>query len=242
MYYNESMLELKSPLAILGLVLSTSGIIAGGYVLVERLFTCTLFSIFLTLTPRFLQSFFPHNPTITWLEIRSNRNLYQSWDVAFIYLLLLPVLFFLFTGFWLFLILKVLGVYDLGTAWLGIWFIVLCSNNMWAAVNQYAVEIKAQNNKATVETITQRMQRNPIATLKRWGFYFFRNWIKAPLTTFQLLLTVVLFVLLHWPAWLINGVTGWNINLEDNNARKYYYTGYTVLFLLAGLVLMFLFD
>ncbi len=59
-----SMFNPNAPLAILGLALSISGIIAGGYLLFERLFSSKLFSIFLTFTPIFLQAMFPHDPTI----------------------------------------------------------------------------------------------------------------------------------------------------------------------------------
>jgi len=237
------MLELKSPLAILGLVLSTSGILAGGYLLIERLFNRVLFSTFLTLTPRLLRAFFPYEPTIAWFEIRSNRNLYQSWDIALIYLLLLPIIFSLFIGFLPFFILKVLGVYDLGTAWLSIWFVFLCLNHLWAAVNQHAVEIKAQHRRATVETIKQRMKQDPRVTSKRWVSYFFSNWIKAPFTTLQLLITVVLFVLLHWPAWVIQAFNkGTKLDLSTNETRRNYYIGYMLLFTIIGLFLIFFFN
>jgi len=232
----------NAPLAILGLVLSISGIIAGGYLLLERLFSSKLFSIFLIFTPNFLQAIFPHDPAITWFRIRSNRNLYDSWDVSFIYFLLLPIISTAMIGFWAFLVLRICGVYDLGTSWLTFWFVMLCLNYMWSAVNQYAIEIKAKHRKASVKRIKGYIIQDPIATLKKWLSYFFRNWIKAPLTALELLLIVVLFILLHWPAWLLRGVSKIQINLNDANARKYYYTGYMVVFLAAGLLLMFFFD
>jgi len=164
------------------------------------------------------------------------------WDMALIYLLLLPLVFILMVGFWVFLVLRIFGVYNLGTFWLSFWFIVLCFTYMWSAVNQHAVEMKAKHKRANVERIKGYMMQDPIATSRRWLFYFFVNWIKSPFTTLKLLLIVILFVLLHWPAWLLKGAGVLQMNFDDTNTRKYYYIGYMVTHLVAGLVLMFLYH
>jgi hypothetical protein len=230
------------PLAILGLVLSISGTVAGGYLLIERLFNCTFFAIFLNLTPRFIQSVFPRDPTITWFTIHVNRNIYASWHVALIYFLLLPIVFSVMVGFWVFLILRLFGVYYIGTAWLCIWFVVLCLSYFRSAINQYAVEVKAKHEKADAEDLKKYMIQDPKTLFKRGTFYFFLNWIKAPFTTLELLLIVSLFVLLHWPAWLIQIFPRIRLDLNDSEARRRYYAGYMVVFLVSGLILLFFFK
>lgn len=236
------MFDPKTAYAILGLALCISGTIATGYILIERLFFSKLFSIFFVLTPDILQSQFKHDPAIAWFKIRSNRNLYDCWDIGFIYLFLLSLVLIMTVGFWVFLVLKILGVNSIGTFSLIIWFAVLCSHNMWSVVNQHYVEIKARHKRATVERVKRYMMEEPLNTLKRWCFYFFSNWIRTPFTTLKLLLIIILFVLLHWPVWLLKSVGILKIDLNDANIRKYYYTGYTVIFLVAGLLLMFFFT
>jgi len=242
MFYALPMFDPISPYAILGLALSISGAISTGYILVERLIGSKLFSAFLLATPVFLQSQFKDDPAIAWFKLRSSRSLYDCWDVGFIYLFILLLVLIMMGGIWVFLVLNILGVYNIGIPWLIIWFVVLCSSHMWSAVNQHYIEIKARHKRAATERVKRYMMEDPINTIKRWFFYFFKNWITAPFTTLYLLLIVIIFVLLHWPAWLLKGVGILKMDLNDANSRKYYYTGYTVIFLVSGLLLMFFFN
>ena len=236
------MAESYSLFAFLGLALSICGAISLGHVVVERLVSTKLFSIFLTLTPNFLISQFNYEPAIAWFKVRSSRNLYDCWDISLIYLFLLSLILVIVVGFWVFLVLRILGIYNIRTSWLIIWFIWLCVSNEWAAVNQHAVEVKSQRKIATIEKVAEYMVGNPENTLKRSAYYFLRNWVETPLTTVKLLLIIVLFLLLHWPALLLKGVRILKIDLNDKKARIYYYTAYGFSASVAGLLLVFLFK
>ena len=236
------MVESQSPFAFLGLALGISGAISFGYILVERLVHTELFSVFLKLTPNFLTSRFNYEPAIAWFKVRSSRNLYDCWDISLIYLFLLSFILVMVVGSWVFLVLRILGIYNIGTSALIIWFAVLCYINVRAAANQYAVEVKVQHKMATVEKVKEYIMENQVNTLKRSAYYFLRNWVVTPVITLKLLLIIVLFVLLHWSAWLLKGVKILKIDLNDKNTRKYYYIAYGVLASVAGLSLIFLFD
>lgn len=145
-------------------------------------------------------------------------------------------------AFWVFLVLRVLGVYNIGTSLLILWFVVLCVSNGVAAVNQCAVQIKFQHNRATAEGVEEYMRENPEITLQRCAHYFLRNWIGTILTTVRLLSTVVLFLLLHWPVWLLKGMRVLRTDLNDSKAREYYYVAYGVLASVAGSLLVFFFK
>jgi hypothetical protein len=122
------------------------------------------------------------------------------------------------------------------------WFAVLFAINVVAASNQHAIEVKTQHKIATVEKVKEYMKENQLNTLKRVAYYFLRNWVETPFTTLKLLLIIVLFILLHWPAWLLKGVKILKIDLNDNNTRTYYYIAYGVPASVAGLLLVFFFK
>ena len=234
-------MTIKTPLEILGLALSISGAIAGVYIIAEQLFKSTVFTVFLKALPAFLQSFFPNDATILWFTVQANKNLYNSWHIALIYLVLMPTIFALFVGCWIFLVLALLGVFNIGTKWLIIWFILIAVNYMWSATNQYAVEIKFHDRRLGVNGIINRMLSDLPKTMKRWSYYFFTNWIRGPFTALRLCLITFLFVLLHWPAWLIQTVPVFRFDLTNRKIRRYYYSWYAGIFIIAGLVLTTLF-
>lgn len=240
------MFESQSPIAILGLILSICGTLATGHALIERLIGSTLFSTLLSYTPKFLNSLIPYEPALIWFEIRSsNRDIYYTWDLSLIYLVLLSLVLFVMGGFWVFLVLKLIWGYDIGLFWLIFWLAILCFNYYFSASNQAAFKMKILHpyKLKSPEDIKNYMRQNPIETLKLWTAYFFRNWIAAPFTTLILLLIVVLNIVLHWPAWLIQVLPKVNkINLADSNTRKYYYIGYMLSFLIPGLILIFFFS
>lgn len=236
------MIESHSPFAFLGLALSISGVISLGYILVERLVSTELFSVFLKLTPIFLTSQFKYEPAIAWFKVHSSKNLYDCWDISLIYLFLLSLMLTIVVGFWVFLVLKVLGIYNIRTILLIIWFAVLFAINVVAASNQHAVEVKIQHKIATVEKVKEYLLENQPNTLKRVTYYFLRDWVETPFTIVKLLLIIVLFILLHWPAWLLKGVKILKIDLNDKNTRTYYYIAYGVPASVAGLLLIFLFK
>ncbi len=234
------MTDPRTPIELLGLILSISALIAGAYLLMERLFAYRVFSVFLALTPKLLQSLFPHDATIAWFTIRSGRSLYDAWDVALVYLFLLPALFVIEVGCWVFLALRLAGISYIGTSWLFSWFVFNWFIYSWSAVNQYAVEIKIKNKKATPEGIKKSMIEDPGLTLKRWIYYFLRNWLVTPLIASALVLIIILFVLLHWPAWVIKAFPKIHLNLDNKRSRTYYYLTYMLLAGIPGLVLTFL--
>ena len=240
------MLESQSPFASLGLALLISGVISFGHILIERLVTTELFSVFLAIIPNFLSSIFnslrDYQPPITWFKYRSSRSLYDCWDTSLIYLFLLSCVLAMAVGFWVFLVLRILGIYNIGTSGLVIWFIVLFFSNVWAAVNQHALEVKAQHKRATMERVKKYMIENALNTLKRSAYHFLLNWVRTPLTDLKLLSIVVLFILLHWPAWLLKGIRILKIDLNDKKAREYYYIAYGVLASAAGSLLLFFFK
>lgn len=230
-----------TPLKILGIALSITGIIAGGYTLVEWLVSSTLFSIFRTVIPIFLQSVFPNDSTILWFVNRTTRNLYASWDVALIYFFLMPIELILFAGCWLFLILKLLGRFNIGTPWLIVWFIGIALVYVVSASNQYALEIKSHDRRLRYQGIIKRMFSDSKQTIKKWNYYFWKNWIIAPFTALKIMAIVFLFVLLHWPAWLIQIFPPFRFDLSEAKTRRYYYLTYSVIFLISGLLLTTLF-
>lgn len=240
--YALHVIESHSPCAFLGLALSISGVIGLGYMLVERLITSEVFSVFLRLTPIFLSSQFRYEPAIAWFRVRSSRNLYDCWDTSLIYLFLLSLILAMVVGFWVFIVLRILGVYDIGISALIIWFAMLCVVNFVAAVSQHAIEVKAQHKRATSEEVKEDMAAAPVNTLKRTAHHFLRNWVGTPLTTLKLLAITVLFILLHWPAWLLKGVNILKTNLNDKKAREHYYIAYGVLASVAGVLLIFFFK
>lgn len=236
------MVESQSPFAFLGLAFLISGAISFGHILVERLVSTELFRVFLKLTPEFLYSQFHSEPAITWFKGRSSRNLYDCWDISLIYLFLLSCVLAMAVGFWVFLVLRILEIYNIGTSGLVIWLAVLSASNVWAAVNQHAVEVKARHKRATIERVKEYMIEDPLNTLKRSAYHFLRNWVGTPFTTLKLLSIIVLFILLHWPAWLLKGIRILRIDLNDRKAREYYYIAYAVLASVAGPLLMFFFK
>ncbi len=234
-------MTIRTPLEILGLALGISGAIAGVYIIAEQLFKSTVFTVFLKVLPAFLQSFFPNSTTILWFTVQANKSLYNSWHIALIYFVLMPIILALFVGCWIFLVLALLGVFYIGTKWLTVWFILITVNYMWSATNQYAVEIKFHDRRLGVNGIINRMLSDPLKTIKRWSYYFFTNWIRAPFTALRLCLITLLFVLLHWPAWLIQIVPAFRFDLTSRKTRRYYYSWYAGTFIVAGLVLTTLF-
>jgi hypothetical protein len=237
MSYNEAVIGHITPLKLLGLVLSISGIISGAYLLMEWLFTYRLFTVFRKFAPEMLRALFPHDPTILWFSIRSDRGLYNAWDVALVYLLLLPILFLLAAGCWVFLVLRLASISDIGTSWLSAWFVINWLVYSWSSVNQYAVELKVKDKEATPESIKKHMVEDPWGTLRRWTFYSLRNWLTTPAVSAVLLVIVVLFVLLHWPAWIIKALHVTHLDLESNRSRTYYYVTYALLAGIPGLIL-----
>jgi hypothetical protein len=236
------MVESQSPFAFLGLALSISGVISLGYGFVERLVSSRLFSLFLKLTPNFLTSQFRYEPAIAWFKVRSSRNLYDCWDVSLIYLVLLSLILMIVVGFWIFLILRILGIYNIRMSLLIIWFVVLCGGNVWAAVGQHAIEVKAQHKRATVEKLQEYMIKNPENTGKRLAYYFLRNWVETPFTIVKLLLTIILFILLHWPAWFFKVIKILKADLNDKDTRTQYYIAYGVSASVVGLLFTFFFK
>lgn len=161
------MFEDRTALEILGFAFSIAGAFAGGYALIEKLFGLSLFSVFWKIAPVVMQSSSPNMSFTTWFAIRSQRNLHEAWDVALFYFLLVLIIFPLMAGCWLFLILAVLGIYNIGVFWLIIWFVFLSFIYLVSASNQVAVEIKAKHPRANAERIKRYMTQEQITTIKR---------------------------------------------------------------------------
>ena len=178
---------------------------------------------------------------LLWFTIQANRNLYTNWSIAFIYFVLTPVVFVLFAGFWLFLALALLGIFNIGMTWLIAWFILTFVNHMVSAIMQYAAEIKFHDRRLGVNGIMKRMYSDTTKTGKRCSYYFLTNWVRAPFTALRIWLITLLFVLLHWPAWLVQVIPAFRFDLTNRKARRYYYSWYAAIFIIAGLVLTTLF-
>lgn len=239
------MLDPKSPIEILGLIFAVAGVIATAHTMLERIFHYSLFSTLLAITPLFLRSWFPHEPSILWFENRSmNRNIYESWDLALIYLFMLLIIFFLSAGFLIFLIFRLINFYYIPTSLLVAWFLLLLFSNFISAGNQAAIQFKIINPMLkNINQIAEHMRRNPLLTLRFATKHFFLNWIKTPFTTLKLLCLVILLVLLYWPAWLIRSFQRTNkIPLTDEGDRTNYLIVYSVFFICVGLLLNFLFS
>jgi hypothetical protein len=237
------MFETKSVLAIIGLIISIVGALVGGNLVVEKFFKFQLFVVFFRFFPQLVQAIVPSEPAITWLATRSNRSIYYSWDIAFIYIALLPVLLILATGLWFLLIFRILNVYSISLGILIVWFLVLCYVYSVSASNQYAMEVQFKHKTANIETLKMLIIKDPETTAKRWAYFFFINWIRTPLVGLSLLLLFLFLVILFWPAWIINAFSKkTKINLEKDRSRKYYYACYSTVFIIVGLILMFLFD
>lgn len=240
MCYNLNM-TIKTPLEILGLALGISGAIAGVYIIVEQLFKSTIYTVFLSAIPIFVRAFFPNDAVITWFAIQANRNLYTNWSIALIYFVLTPIIFALFIGCWLFLALALLGIFNIGVIWLIAWFILIAINHIVSATGQYAAEIKFHDRRLGATGITKRMFSDLPKTGKRCSYYFLTNWVRAPWTALRLWLITFLFVLLHWPAWLVQIIPAFRFDLTIRKTRRYYYSWYAAIFIIAGLVLTTLF-
>ena len=225
---------------LLGLSLAILGIIAGVNIVVELLFTNQLFTTFLNVIPVFLQSVFPNDPEVLRFAIRAKGNLYNSWDIAIIYLVLMPVVSMLFTGCWLFLILALLGVFNIGTVWLIIWFVVTALIYLVSARDQYTIEIVSADRRLRSKGIRNRMLADPIKTMQRVSIQFVINWVRTPLAALGILLTVLLFFLIHWPAWLIKIIPAFRFDLSDKQVRTRYYAFYALIFGIAGAVLAYI--
>jgi hypothetical protein len=239
------MLDTKSPIEVLGLILALLGVFATAHTVLERIFKYSLFTTLLAITPLFLRSWFPHEPSILWFENRStNRNIYESWDVAFIYLFLLPIILFLNAGFFTFVILRLVDVYHITIPLLIAWFLLILVSNFMAACNQAALKFKDINPTLNdINQILAHMQRHPYLTLRFITGYFFLNWIKTPITTLVLLCLFILLVLLYWPAWLIRALQRTNkLPLTRESDRTNYLIVYSVIFICAGLLLNFIFS
>jgi hypothetical protein len=227
-------------LGLLGLALAILGIIAGVNIVVELLFNNPLFTAFLNVIPVYLQSIFPNDPAILRFTIKAKENLYNSWDIAIIYLVLMPVVSMLFTGCWLFLILALLGVFNIGTVWLIIWFVVTAVLYFMSASNQYAIEIVSDDRRLRSKGVTKRLYADPMKTIKRVSIQFVINWVRTPLAALGILLTEILFVLLHLPAWLIKIIPAFRFDLSDKQVRTRYYAFYALIFGIAGAVLAYI--
>jgi len=229
-------MTINTPLEIFGLALGISGAIAGVYIIVEQLFRSTIYTVFLSVVPIFARAFFPNDAAITWFTIQANRDPYTNWSNALIYFFLTPILFALFTGFWLFLVLALLGIFNIGVTWLITWFIFIAINHSVSATGQYAVEIKFGDRRLGTAGITKRMFSDLPKTGKRCTYYFFTNWVRAPYTSLRIWLITFLFVLLHWPAWLVQIIPAFRFDLTNKRTRQYYYSWYAAIFIIAGLI------
>jgi len=227
-------------LVFLGFVLGSCATIAGINIVVEQLFRGALFTSFLQLAPVLMQSFLPNDTTTLWFAVRANKSLYNGWDVALIYLVLLPMVFMLFVGCWLFLVLALLRVFNIGALWLIIWFVVTAVVYFVSASNQYALEIKSHDKRLGVPGVKNRMFADPMKTVKRVSFIFVVYWVSAPLGTLAIYLITVLFVLIHWPAWLIQTIPALRFDLTNKRERQVYYGWYAAVLGVTSLALVLL--
>ncbi|AKG53305.1 hypothetical protein DGWBC_0627 [Dehalogenimonas sp. WBC-2] len=240
--YNRRVLSENHTLSIIGLVLTIFGITTGGYVLFELLFKCTLFTVFLRVVSTMLMALYPREPGYVWLTVQSSKSVYNIWNVALLWLMGLPIVLFLMIGFWVFIVLNIVGTTHIPVLWLVLWFIGAGLINLFSAVNQYAIELKIKHKRASVERLKRYILDDLGQALKRISHHFFYNWITGPVYTIAIFFIDLLLIILHWPAWGLNAFFGSKLDLDSNEVRKNYYIGYTVTAGLTGAVLLFLFS
>jgi len=236
------MIESNITIEILGYIICLIGVLVGGYTLLERLFGISLFFVYWNAIPSFLQASYPDSPFTPWFAIRSQKNIHEAWDVALILIFFSSLSFILMAGFWILLLLYLIGIINIGINWLIFIFIILFFIYFVAACNQFALEIKAQHRRADKERIIRYMQQEPGRTIKRVLFHFLRNWIITPLICLQLLLILILLFLFDWLGWLTMFLPQrYRLNLSDDNVRRDYYIGYALFLVIIGLTLSFVF-
>lgn len=214
-------------------------IVSASYALLNWLFRRQLFTVFWRFTPQFLRTLYPADPAIEWFAIRSTRNPYQGWDTAAIYLLLLPLVLCLTVGPYVFLVLKLGGIYDIGTGWIIIWFIGILVLYLVSAVNQYGLEVIKVHPGASSQAIMENMLSDLGRLGRRTMIHFLLNWLTGPLITLVLLIMYLLFVVLNGPGWVI----GWvfhGFDMGKNKTRELYYMGYAMVCGILGAILLFL--
>ncbi|HUT67953.1 MAG TPA: hypothetical protein VMW86_05330 [Dehalococcoidales bacterium] len=238
------MYEFKTPLEFIGLAISILGVFAGCHILVERVFNYSLFKAALVLIPAFLRLMFPSDENILWFENRINkRTIFESWDLSLIFLFLLLLTFALSIGFWLFLILRLLSIFYFPVLLLVLWGVIILLNNIYSACNQAALRFKIlYPNKTTTKTdILTAMQQEPGLTFKLLSMYFWSNWIRTPLVTFILLLTIFLVVLLYWPCWIINLIRPNNkLRINEKKTKTNYFSIYSAVLIVTGIIINFI--
>lgn len=148
-------------LGMLGLAIVILGLIAAANIVVELLFSNPLFTTFLNVIPVVLQSALPNVPAVLRFAVRAKENLYNSWDIALIYLVLLPAVFTLLTGCWLFLALALLGKFNIGIVWLIIWFVGVAVVYLVSARDQYMIEIARRDRRLRSKGIMNRFFCGP---------------------------------------------------------------------------------
>lgn len=227
---------IASVLHILGLFLQILALILPAYLLFENFFGSALFTVFWKLTPLFIQSMYPGDPATNSFAMRANRNIYDCWDTALSYLFLLPIVLAIMVGPWVFLVLKICGIYDFSTGWLTAWFILLALLYLVSGINQYAIEIVKTHPKSNAETIQKLVVSNFKMLTKRSFYHWCRNWIISPLMTLILLSLDALLVLLNGPAWLVKFFYR-KFSIADNDTRRHYYIAYGLIAGILGIIL-----
>lgn len=243
MNYNAFVVDSHTSLEIIGFALVLVAGVASAYTLIERLLGVTLFSVFWKMTPTFLQSSYPDNPFSGWLQARAHDNLHEAWELALFLLVAVSVTLFFMLGFWVFLILRLLGIYSIAVPLLILWFFLLFLLYFVSAGNQVAIEIKVRHRRADTERIKRYMQEDQVGTIKRTTRFFFRNWVVSPFAGLQILIIILLLIVLDGPAWFTKLFpTGSHLRIADDSVRNHYYIGYAAVSGIVGGILMFLFG
>lgn len=239
------MTDSKSVIELAGYSFWFLGIIATAHFLLDRFLGYSLFSVFITTAPSLMKSIVPSEPFYFWLEGRiQNKSVHEMWDICLIYLFLLTSVLFLFSGCWIFLILKLFSVINTPIIVIIFWFIINFIIFFISSSNQTALTFHIRDRRIKrTETIRNRMRENQLLTLKIFLKYFSTNWILAPYNTLKILLIDILAILLFWPAWLIQALhVHPKIDLNDDKTRTTYFIGYAFTSILLGQSLMFFFS
>lgn len=230
---------------ILWLIFAISSAISAAHIVVEKLLNYKLFPIFLALMPKVLKIFFPRTSVILWFENKTlQKNIYQAWDLAFIYLGILLSTLVLIAGFWVVLILKLVSVIEVPILLLVFWFLILLTNNIISTSNQVGLYFSLQKPKTNeLNEIKRRMTENKDLAAKLGIAYFFRNWLFPIFTNFGLLILVILVIELYWPSWVIQSFQKTNkLNMNRNNIRTTYFAAYTGICAVVSILIKFVFK
>jgi hypothetical protein len=237
------MFHFSSARDVIWLVVSLSGAAATAHLVIERMFGSPMFSMFVKVIPRLMTTLYPYEPAFSWFEQKTNaESIEEAGDVCLVFLVALLAVVFLMLGFWVVLVMRLASKWHVPTPVLLIWFFALFVGNVVSAANQTAITFKMIPPPVkTVNGVRNRMLRDPLATAKVAMKYFAQDWVLPIFHSLKLLLTVILVIVLYWPAWVIHATQrNHRLDLAKSDVRTLYFGTYSLFCVVAAVLLRFL--